>query len=187
MRISLANIGTHLILLGRDHVDVGRDGLRDRVIEEEHVLDDWAELVIDVGIQILSMSAHQVEFIVDVDIRVDLLVERKTLDLVDGLTAIVDADIEQLKAHLLELIEILFLGLNKLDAVHGRRRDGDDSCSCRLLTLPILLLIGFILLCSKVWLSVPQVFILLLERRLGVLESADDLVSERFHYLLACY
>ena len=127
------------------------------------MLDDWTELVIDVGIQVLAVLAHQVELIVNVDVRVDLLVERKTLDLVDGLTAVEDADIEQLIADLLELIKILFLGLNELDAVHGRRRDGDDSCSRRLLALPILLLIGVIFLRSKVWLSIHTFFILLLE------------------------
>lgn len=50
VRVSLAHVSAHLVLLRRDHVDVGRDGLRDRVVQEENVLDDGSELVIDVGV-----------------------------------------------------------------------------------------------------------------------------------------
>lgn len=58
MRVSLAHVSAHFVLLGRDHVDVGRDGLRDRVVQEENVLNDGAELVVDVGVKLFAVSPH---------------------------------------------------------------------------------------------------------------------------------
>lgn len=75
------------------------------------------------------MSAHQVKFVVDVDVRVDLLVQGQALHLIDGLATIVDADIEQLVADLLELLQILFFCLDELDSTHWSGRDGDDAGS----------------------------------------------------------
>lgn len=106
------------------------------------------------------------------------MVQRQALDLIDGLATIVDADVEQLVANLLELIQILFFCLDELDAVHGRGRDGYDAGSCRFLTLTILLLVVAILLGCEVRLPIHQFLVLLLERRFGVFEPVDDLIRE---------
>ena len=70
---------------------MGSDGLADGIVEVDHVLDDGLELFVDVGKQILSMHLDHVKIVVSFDAGIDYLVRWLALDLIDGLSTVVNA------------------------------------------------------------------------------------------------
>ena len=179
VRVRLADVGAHLVLLRRDHVDEGRDGLGHRVVEEEHVLDDGAELVINIGIENLSVLLDHVELVVDVDVGVDLLIQGQAPNLIDCLPAVVDPDVEELEAHLLEFLHILLLRLKHLNAAHLLALNSHDLLASSTLACALTVLLARIRailpLLSKVGLPVHKVLVFLFEGVLDLLEAANNL------------
>jgi len=62
--------------------------------------------LVKVGVKLFSVTLYKVKLIVEIYIVVKLLVDWIALDLFDSLLTIVEANIEEFKAHLLKLFHI---------------------------------------------------------------------------------
>ena len=114
VRVSISHVGAYLILLGRYHINESCDLIDHRVVKKEHMVEDGAELVVDVNVQTLAMPANQIKLVIDIHACVQTFIQWQAFYLINSLATIIHTNIKQLETNLLELIQILFISLIKL-------------------------------------------------------------------------
>ena len=87
--------------VGQD-LDEAGDFVGVLIVEEENLCCDWRQFLVKVGEKLFAVSLDEVKLIVEINIVVQLLVDWVALDLFDSLLSVVEANIEEFKAHFLE-------------------------------------------------------------------------------------
>lgn len=106
MSISLGDIGSDLNLSVCQDLDEASDFVGVLIVEEENFCCNWRQFLVKAGVELFSVSLNKVKFIVEINVGIKLLVDWIALDLLNSLLTVVEANIEEFKAHFLEFFHV---------------------------------------------------------------------------------